>query len=153
MRLPAFLAVGLLCAAFVSAASKKEDVRKEPAKPESKPSAVIKADPRTGANPRGGVPMADALGRTHTRYDNGVTAVKTPDPFGGSTTRYSNGVTATTRPDPFGGSTTQFSDGTRAVMRPDPFGNKVVTYSDGRQEVIRPDPFAPPRPPGSDQGR
>ena len=143
MRLPALLVVGLLVSAFASAAPKKEDARKEPAKPESKPSVVIKADPRTGENPRSGVKGADAFGRTQTRYDNGVTAVKTPDPFGGSTTRYSNGVTATTRPDPFGGSTTNFSDGTRATTRKDPFGNQVTTYSDGRQEVLRPDPFAP----------
>ena len=108
MRLPAILAVGLLVCAFAAAAPKKEDPRKQPAKPEPKPSAVIKADPRTGANPRGGVPMADALGRTQTRNDNGVTAVRTPDAIGGSTTRYSNGITATTRPDAIGGSTTRY---------------------------------------------
>ncbi|MEY5005816.1 MAG: hypothetical protein RI969_904 [Verrucomicrobiota bacterium] len=146
MRLLAILAVGLLVPAFASAAPKKEDARKEPAKPEPKPSAVIKADPRTGANPRGGVPMADALGRTQTRYDNGVTAVKTPDAIGGSTTRYSNGVTAVTRPDATGGTTTTFSDGTRAITRKDAAGNQVTTYSDGRREVLRPDPFAPRKP-------
>ena len=146
MRIPVLLAVGLLAAVFASAAPKKEEVRKEPAKPEPKPSVVIKADPRTGEPPRSGVKGADAFGRTQVRYDNGVTAVKTPDPFGGSTIRYSNGVTATTRPDPFGGSTTTFSDGTRATTRRDPFGNQVTTYSDGRQEVVRPDPFAPKKP-------
>jgi hypothetical protein len=146
MRLPAFLVVGLLGSALASAAPKKEDARKEPTKPEPKPSVVIKADPRTGETPRSGVKGADALGRTQTRYDNGVTAVKTPDPFGGSTTRYSNGVTATTRPDPFGGTTTRYSDGTSATTRKDPFGNQVTTYSDGRQEVLRPDPFAPKKP-------
>lgn len=83
----ALLVVGLLIAALAAAAPKKEDVRKEPAKPEPKPSAVIKADPRTGESPRAGVKGADAFGRTQTRYDNGVTAVKTPDPVGGSTTR------------------------------------------------------------------
>jgi len=123
MRLLAILAAGLLVSAFASAAPKKEDARTEPAKPEPKPSAVIKADPRTGENPRAGVKGADALGRTQTRYDNGVTAVKTPDPVGGSTTT--------------------FSDGIRATTRKDPFGNQVTTYSDGRQEVLRPDPFAP----------
>ena len=146
MRLFTSLVFGLLLAVGVSAAPKKEDARKEPAKPAPKPSVVIKADPRTGEPPRSGVKGADALGRTQTRYDNGVTAVKTPDPFGGSTTRYSNGVTATTRPDPFGGSVTTFSDGTRATTRKDPFGNQVTTYSDGRQEVLRPDPFAPKKP-------
>ncbi|MEY3449152.1 MAG: hypothetical protein RL749_773, partial [Verrucomicrobiota bacterium] len=120
MRLPAFLAFGLLLAVGVSAAPKKEEARKEPAKTEPKPSVVIKADPRTGELPRSGVKGADALGRTQTRYDNGVTAVKTPDPFGGSTTRYSNGVSATTRPDPFGGSTTRYSNGVTATTRPDP---------------------------------
>jgi len=169
MRNLALLIVGLICSSLASAAPKKEDARKEPAKPakpEPKPSAVIKADPRTGANPRGGVPIADALGRTQTRYDNGVTAVKTPDAIGGSTTRYSNGVTAVTRPDAIGGSTTRysngvtavtrpdatggttttFSDGTRAVTRKDAAGNQVTTYSDGRREVLRPDPFAPKKP-------
>jgi hypothetical protein len=151
-------------------APKKEAPRKEavkpetkaPSKPEAKPSAEVKAAPRTGDTPKSGVRGADAFGRTQTRYDNGVTAVTTPDPFGGSstrysngvtattrtdpfggtTTRYSNGVTATTRPDPFGGTTTTFSDGTRATTRPDPFGNQITTYSDGRRETIRPDPFA-----------
>ncbi len=126
MRLPAFLAFGLLLAIVASAAPKKEEARKEPAKPEPKSSVVIKADPRTGEPPRSGVKGADAFGRTQTRYDNGVTA--------------------TTRPDPFGGTTTTFSDGTRATTRQDPFGNQVTTYSDGRQEVLRPDPFAPKKP-------
>ena len=146
MRLLAIFAAGLLVSAFASAAPKKEDARNEPAKPEPKPSTVIKADPRTGANPRGGVPMADALGRTQTRYDNGVTSVKTPDAIGGSTTRYSNGVTAVTRPDATGGTTTTFSDGSRAITRQDAAGNQVTTYSDGRREVLRPDPFAPKKP-------
>jgi len=48
MRLPAFLFVGLLVSALASAAPKKEESRKEPTKPEPKPSVVIKADPRTG---------------------------------------------------------------------------------------------------------
>jgi hypothetical protein len=166
MKFSAFLALGLLLSVGASSAPKKEEARKEPAKPEPKPSVVIKADPRTGELPRSGVKGADALGRTQTRYDNGVTAVKTPDPFGGSTTRYSNGVTATTlpgsvrrvdhplqqrrhghhAPDSFGGTVTTFSDGTRATTRKDPFGNQVTTYSDGRQEVLRPDPFAPKKP-------
>ena len=138
------LLLGVLGTAMLFAAPadpKKDAARKEATrveaksatKPEAKPSAEVKAAPRTGEAPKSGVKGTDAFGRTQTRYDNGVTAV---------TTRFSNGVTATTRPDPFGGSTTSYSDGTRATTRTDPFGNQVTTYSDGRRETIRPDPFS-----------
>ena len=64
MRLPAFLVVGLLVSALASAAPKKEESRKEPTKPEPKPSVVIKADPRTGETPRSGVKGGMHYGET-----------------------------------------------------------------------------------------
>ncbi|NBV52688.1 MAG: hypothetical protein EBR83_04030 [Verrucomicrobia bacterium] len=92
-----FLLLGAVGAAILFAAPadpKKEVARKDAAraeaktepKSEAKPAAEVKVAPRTGEAPRSGVKGTDVFGRTQTRYDNGVTAVTTPDPFGGSST-------------------------------------------------------------------